>query len=66
MDGFYIGDAMERDEFGLRIKGCVIPGTHGAFPQSARAGAASLSGGEKETTTVINNRMSHPLQGTLC
>jgi len=35
---FYIGEAMERDEFGLHIGGFVMPRTHADVPQSVRAG----------------------------
>ena len=51
VNGFYIGEAMERDEFGLRVGGFVMPRTHADVPQSAKPGAALPSGGEKETTT---------------
>ena len=48
VNGFYIGEAMERDEFGLRVGGFVMPRTHADEPQSARAGLALL---QRETTT---------------
>ena len=48
VNGFYIGEAMERDEFGLRVGGFVMPRTHADEPQSARAGVALL---KRETTT---------------
>jgi len=48
VNGFYIGEAMERDEFGLRVGGFVMPRTHADEPQSARAGLALL---KRETTT---------------
>ena len=51
VNGFYIGEAMERDEFGLRVGGFVMPRTHADVLQSAKPGAALPSGGEKETTT---------------
>ena len=41
-NGCYIGEAMERDEFGLRVGGFVMPRTHADVPQSASAGAALL------------------------
>jgi len=42
VNGFYIGEAMERDEFGLRVGGFVMPRTHADVPQYAGAGAALL------------------------
>ena len=42
---------MERDEFGLRVGGFVMPKTCATVPQSVRAGTSLLSGGERETTT---------------
>ena len=51
VNGFYTGEAIERDEFGLRVGDLVMPRTHADVPQSARAGVALLSGGERETTT---------------
>jgi len=51
VNGFYIGEAMERDEFGLRVGGFVMSRSHADVPQSASAGAALLSGGEMETMT---------------
>ena len=48
VNGFDIGEAMERDEFGLRVGGFVMLRTHADVPQSARAGLALL---KRETTT---------------
>jgi len=42
-------EATERDETGL-VGGFVMPKTHVDVPQSVRAGAGLLSGGERETT----------------
>ena len=50
-NGCYIGEAMERDEFGLRVGGFVMPKTCATVPESVRAGTALLSGRERETTT---------------
>jgi len=38
VNGFYIGEAMERDEFGLRVGGFVMLRTHADVPQSASVG----------------------------
>ena len=51
VNGFYIGEAMERDEFGLRVGGFVMRRTHEDVLQSAKPAAALLSGGEMETMT---------------
>jgi len=37
VNGFYIGKAMERDEFGLRVGGFVMPKTCATVPQYVRA-----------------------------
>ena len=51
VSGLYIGKAMERDEFGLRVGGFVMRRTHADVLQSAMPAAALLSGWEMETMT---------------
>ena len=50
-NGCYIGEAMERDEFGLRAGDFVMTKTCATVLQSVRAETVLLSGGERETTT---------------
>jgi len=51
VNGFYTGEAMERDEFGLRVGGFVMRRTHADVLQSAKPAAALLSGEGMETMT---------------